>query len=225
VVDATSTNLRSVSALKSNPGPDGKISLLEALTAVNNDYKYNSVLGHIINFSLAHGATIVYGHSLFLTAPGTLIDGDTNSDYKPDIVINGPDGYVSLAISSYGNQIQYLAITGISIEGTGAYLNQITGRYLGTDVEGKTARLEKTHGVQIIRGAYANVVQRCVIAGNTLSNPDKSAAGVLINTQAKENTLQANLIGINVEGHRWRGGRVLRARYRRRPAGDQDRFG
>jgi hypothetical protein len=89
VVDSTST---SVDSLLSNPGPDGFISLREALLVAN----LSSGLKRISFDPSLHGQTIILDPDrqytdprLVITGEEITIDGDIDSDGSPDITLDG----------------------------------------------------------------------------------------------------------------------------------------
>lgn len=191
-------SLGSVAVLLANPGFDGKISFFEAVEAVNN-----TGAGYTIGFSLTHGSTILYTSGIVdLTANNTIIDGDTNGDGKPDVVIDGPPDTLSLRILSSNNTLRNLAISGFSVDGSlGGGNNQILNNYIGTDVDGNVARPVDHNGIQIQAGAHHNTVQGNTIAGNHSLDPNLRNSGILIFTGAHDNIIRGNKIGLNVSGN------------------------
>ncbi|MBN1317920.1 MAG: hypothetical protein JXA42_20715, partial [Anaerolineales bacterium] len=184
-------DVSSVAALLADPGEDGSISFLEALTAVNNTGS-----GHSIHFDLPPDAAITFGYTLYLMAPNTTIEGDRDSDGEPDVMLDGPDGYISLEIKSDNNQIRSLAITGLNINGSTAHSNLVYNCHIGTDLAGTGARSENVNGLQLINGAHSNTIDTNLIAGNTFSNPDKGASGLILGLGAHDNVITNNRIGI-----------------------------
>ncbi len=214
-VDTTSVvldgALSSVSALIANPGPDGRISFNEALLAVNRDYAWNGTSGHTIRFSpsLDHGARIgspwpAYETPYYvLEAPNTTIDGDTNGDDEPDILIQGIDGWYTLVVVKENNTIRNLAIGPLGIVGQNAYNNTVRGCHLGVGVDGTTdASSGDSVGVEIGLGAHYNLIVDNVIAGNTFAGDDKYGIGIVLYREAHDNNLQGNLIGLDIYRNR-----------------------
>jgi len=200
-VDTTSNvvdgDTSSIAALLANKGPDGKISFLEALAAVNA-----SGPGHTLNFNLPHGSVISFSFSVYLDAGSTIIDGDVNGDGKPDVLLDGPTGFHSLVIRSSNNILRNLAITGISLDGTsGGGGNQILNNYIGTDIEGKLPRPRELNGMEIENNTHDNTIKGNIIAGNAFAAPNLDAGGILIITGAHDNTVRGNRIGLNVDGN------------------------
>ena len=107
----------SVAALRANPGPDGTVSLREAIQATNNDPGQSTV---VFDPSLK-GSTIsvgaVGGDLPPLTGGGLSIDGDIDADGLPDItlvdVTGDPAGF-GLDIISSGNELHALALQGFA---------------------------------------------------------------------------------------------------------------
>jgi hypothetical protein len=104
----------SVKALVANPGSDG-ISLLEAITATNNDPGT-----WVIQFAPAlKGSTInvIFGPPPVgfppLSGGNVTINGDIDGDGKPDITLTSSGG--SISIVSGGNTLYALALDGIGV--------------------------------------------------------------------------------------------------------------
>jgi probable HAF family extracellular repeat protein len=209
-VDTTSNKIdddsdtSSVTKLKEERGADDLISFPEALTAVNNSGE-----GYTINFNLPHGATIAVNSTLSLKASNTTIDGDTimlddvhSNDGKPDVMIIHPtDGESPLEILSSNNTIHSLAIEVLHILGDGADDNTVVDCYIGTDVDGKLATPKIGYGIIVSDGAERNTLEHNLISGNggTIIPPPSGWAGVVI-SDANDNYLYGNWIGVNVDG-------------------------
>jgi CSLREA domain-containing protein len=150
-----------------------------------------------------------------LTDNGIVIDGYTQKNATPAtrqspavivIVIDGtsaPPPCAGLEVNSSGNTISGLAIGnftyGISLQGSGATNNTITGNYVGTDASGTLARGNTGYGVGFEHAPRYNVIggdepaERNVISGN--------GEGVVIaHTDTMSNTISGNYIGIDASG-------------------------
>ena len=182
----------SVGALIANRGADGRISLPEAVTAVNN-----SNPGRTIKFDLPHGATIVLTETITLEASKTTIDGDVNGDAKPDVLIVGQAITPTLRVQSANNLIRNLAIKGLRLEGASAHDNRIANSYFGTDADGLAARPESGNGLEVASGASNNVIKNSIFAGNVNADPNINGAGLLIASGAHHNVVQGNRFGVN----------------------------
>ena len=119
VSDETNGNTSSVTALLSNPGPDG-ISLREAILATNNNPGT-----YTIRFaSTLRGVTILVNAQLPpLTGGGVTIEGDIDGDGKPDVTIGKSTSFFwygncpssdgcGLSIASSKNQLHALTLVG-----------------------------------------------------------------------------------------------------------------
>lgn len=191
-VNGTTTN---IAALIANPGPDG-ISFREALMAVNNTGP-----GNTINFDLPYGSTITGSSTWTLSASNTTIDGQsTTLDGIPRIVLNGPSSVPSLIITSGYNSIKHLAITGITFSGDNAGHNVVANSYIGTDIEGRTARPRQISGLQIVHEAHHTTVIGNIIAGNTSNVTNILLNGITIDSGAHDNLITGNRIGVNIDG-------------------------
>ncbi len=190
-------------------------SLREAINAAN------SAPGSTIEFSIpvtdtgyqVSGITGTWTISLTsslpsLTGGGTVISGTTQAEGNPDgpeIEISGADmgSGACLRIESAGNVIHGLVINrcpddGITIVGTSATTNTVSGNYIGTDASGATDLGNGTIGVEIRLGAQGNVVggdtpeERNVISGN-----DQYGVSIY---GSMSNTVSGNYIGTDVTG-------------------------
>jgi hypothetical protein len=103
--DVVNGDTSNITALTSNPGPDG-ISFREALNASNGTSGEKSIVFHP---SLS-GTTITFvPYGLLLLASGVLtINGDINQDGQPDITLDGHLGQPALGIVSSDNIIEGL---------------------------------------------------------------------------------------------------------------------
>lgn len=201
------------------PGPDGVVSLREAIVAANN-----TAGPQIIGFSiplddlsfdgtvftikpalplplLSGGETIING------ATQTSSWGNTNSA-GPEVVINGGliDGADGLIIASSDNVVHSLVVNGfananasaISIRYPGNCRNIVSGCFVGTDATG-TAIVSNGAGVDVGQEASSNQIggvemwARNVISGNGF-------CGVRIQSGAHDNVVQGNFIGTDVTG-------------------------
>ncbi len=190
-------------------GHDGKLSLPEAVLAVNHTGP-----GYVIGFALQPGTTIVLTDTLTLSAPDTAINGDLDGNGSPDIGVdatkldgNGsPDIGVdatkdvteTLIITSAGNQIEGLAITGIVLDGGGAHHNRIVNSHIGVAIDGTTARPKNIDGIVIRNGAHDNTIADSLISGNAM---DETKSGVRIDSGAYDNQVLGNRIGVDVSGN------------------------
>jgi pimeloyl-ACP methyl ester carboxylesterase len=186
-----------IGSLKDNPGGDGKISLPEAIAAVNNTGPESR-----ISFDLPPNTTIVLTSTLSLNVPNTTIDGDVDRDGVPDVVVASYPVTNTLAIRSSNNTIRYLAIKGLRLEGAEAAFNTVHDSYIGIDADENqlSPLLQDGNGLEITAGASNNVIRKNVFAGNTGNDPDNPRAGLLIADGAHDNDVQGNRFGINLAG-------------------------
>ncbi len=114
ITDLEDGNASSVNQLLTNPGPDGAISLREAIQATNHDpgtwtTRFAPALA---------GTTISVINSLGLpplSGGGVLIDGDIDGDGRPDVTIKdtSPGGTTcGLTVLSSSNRLHALALQG-----------------------------------------------------------------------------------------------------------------
>jgi len=199
------------------PGPDGLVSLREAIIAANNTTG-PQVIGFNIPTSDAgfDGTVFTIRPVSLLPALGageTTIDGATQTAFTgntnpagPELVLNfglissGADG---ISLYSAYNVVRSLTINGIlfgpccggtavvisSPQATG---NTVAGCVIGLDATGAAIVENAGSGIHIGDGATDNR-----IIGNVISG---SAVGIGIGTGAADNIIQANLIGTDVTG-------------------------
>jgi len=227
IVDSTTDvndgDTSSIGNLILSPGPDGVISLREAIAAANHtagsDYiEFNIPLadpGYMVS-GIAGTWTISLTDSLpTLTDGGTIIRGDTQAVNVPDNPNpNGPEIEINglgmafgscFEVTSADNVIRVLVInrcedSGIAISGSSATTNTISGNYIGTDVTGSSDLGNSQWGVYIFNGAHNNTiggdtpVERNIISGNSYS-------GVAISQSGTDgNTISGNYIGTDKDG-------------------------
>jgi hypothetical protein len=190
----------SVLALTAKRGADGKISFAEAVTAVDNTGP-----GYTIRFDLPHGSTLQTGSTAYiLTQPHTTIDGDTDGDDLPDVVIYNSPGasfFTSVSVESDHDIIHSLSIGGLLIITDAAHDCQVTDCYLGVDVDGTTRLPVFGDGVEIRQGAYNNKVTGCIASGNRGGPSALDAVGVFIHLDAHDNTVQGCRVGVDINGN------------------------
>ncbi len=195
VIDGTTT---SIAALLADPGPDGEISLREAVEATNATA--NGAGADEIHFSidepLVDGThTISYNPGPFpnIVDP-VVINGQTEPDFAgtPIVELDGSnagfeDG-VHLAAGSDGSVVRGLVINGYSGSGVEIHSNgnTVADCYLGTDVTGSIPR-GNLEGV--IVGGDGNLIIGNIIGGSTEEGIDTmDGSGTII---------QDNYIGTN----------------------------
>lgn len=166
LLDVADGDTSGVEALRANPGPDGAVSLREALLAVNN-----SGPGFEIRF-LPRGTVAPLTPLPALTAGGTLVEGDGK------IVLHGNQRAglgAGLTVASGGNRLRGLQISGfpgdgILLEGGSASDNVVQGCRIGND--GNNTARNGGSGIRIRGGGVGNVIggtaasARNVISGN-----------------------------------------------------------
>jgi parallel beta-helix repeat protein len=213
------------------PGPDGRVTLREAITAANN-----TTGPQVIGFNIPTNDPGFVG-GVFkirpiselpdLTDDGTGINGATQTAFSgntnpvgPEVALDGSllsalAGGNGLTIRSGNNRVHSLVINGfeldgccdggngILIDGIGATQNLVTGCYLGTDASGSFAVANENAGVAIGGSATANRV-----GGTDPSNRNilSGNTGAGISITAEMNLVQGNFIGTDRTGRAAIGG-------------------
>ncbi|HHY48712.1 MAG TPA: right-handed parallel beta-helix repeat-containing protein, partial [Alphaproteobacteria bacterium] len=221
--DTLGGDTSSFAALSASPGPDGAISLREAITAANNTPASAGPL--LISFDIspndpnhdaARGVWTIYLDSALppLSRGAITIDGGTQAPAatSPRIVLDGslmyePEHeYTGITITSAGNTIRRLALVyfydaGIVIKTAEARGNRVVGSAIGIRPDEDTAE-PNFYGVQLRSGASDNQIggserdERNVISGN-------EAYGVMISGAATtRNVVAGNIIGLGHQGNR-----------------------
>ncbi len=213
IVDTTSDvadgDTSSISALLTDKGADGFISLREAMMATNNTANLDGSTPDEIHFNIAgvgpHTISVLSGLPDITDA--VIIDGTTEPDFvsSPVMTIDGtlvggvPAGF-SLMSGSDGSTIRGFAITqfpsnGILIDHSNG--NLIEGNYIGLEVDGTTLALNAGAGIEIISSSDTMIggsttAQRNVISGNS--------QGILLWSGTTGTIIQGNYIGTDVSG-------------------------
>ncbi|HIC90387.1 MAG TPA: hypothetical protein EYP04_13430, partial [Anaerolineae bacterium] len=214
VADGNTTSFADL--LFRDPGPDGVISLREALLAANNmggpktitfaiptsDTGYNPTdqawtiqpssplpaltSGYIILDASTQG-TSAYG------GPAVELDGTLASTTAGIRIQSGYNTIRGFVINSFSG-------TGISLAGSDAISNTIAGNYIGTDIAGRSARPNANHGIVNEWGASFNRIggtcpaDRNVISGNNWHGVENWGDGTA------HNVIQGNYIGVDASG-------------------------
>jgi hypothetical protein len=211
--DAVDGDTSSISSLNASPGPDGVVSLREAMTAANNtsgadrihfDIPVDTDPGCDIDSGVC---TIQPGGAGLpaVTQPVT-IDGTTQPSFEttPVVEIDGSlatTDATGIAISAGSSTVRGLVINRFAgnsdIVMWGAGGNIVEGNFLGVDAGG-TFNRGTTNSVHVYAIANNTIggtaaAARNVISGNT--NP-----GVALNAGASQNVVQGNLIGTDLTG-------------------------
>lgn len=207
------------------PGPDGVVSLREAITAAENtpgpqvigfnirtnDPGFDGMVFTIVPLSelppLLVGGTTIDGTTQTASTGNTNLSG-------PEIVVTGGsagDEPAGLFVSSSFNVIRGLVINdfqdGVIITGPGALSNRIEGCFIGTNAAGTAAQGNTKFGVFVAGGASNNVIGGTLPgAGNLVSGNHNIpfGAGVYIHQMLGQHTdgnrVEGNLIGTDITG-------------------------
>jgi len=198
------------------PGPDGLISLREAILAANN-----TPGPQVIGFNIPTSDPGFDG-AVFTIEPlspyftladgGTMIDGTTQAAFMgqanaaaPTIVLKGSSaGDASgLFLSSSGNVVRRLVINrfrfaGVTIHGSSAVANVVEGNFIGTDATGTAPEGNIQFGMFVAGEASNNVITGNLISGN---QNIPFGAGVYIHGEGTlGNQVLGNLIGTDITG-------------------------
>lgn len=156
----------SVAALLGDPGPDGEISLFEALVATNRTA--NGAFPDEVHFDIAGPGphTLLLNGALPPISDPVIIDGTSEPDFltAPVVVLDGSlagAGVDGLDIAAGGCTVRGLAIVrfdqnGIRLRGVGG--NTIAGCYLGTDASLLLDRGNGASGIVILSGSDGNTI-------------------------------------------------------------------
>ena len=200
------------------PGPDGVVSLREAITAANGTPGPQAIGFNIPTSDAGFDGTVFTIKPLSdlppLSDDGTKIDGATQTAFTgdtnaagPEIVLNGGFGVCDgLIIGSANNVVQSLVINGftgvpclgagITISGPQASGNIVSGCFIGLDASG-AGIVGNGHGINTDSGATNNRIggassaERNVISGNLIR-------GVTLTSD--NNFVLGNFIGTDVSG-------------------------
>jgi hypothetical protein len=203
------------------PGPDGGVSLREAICAANNNPGPDTITFGIPGVGVRTIQPTSY--LPFLVDDGTSIRGYSQPgaspahDDIPATILIELDGSLAgahgITITSSNNLIQGLVINrfsgnGINIlnyEGRTAANNQVAGNHIGTNASGDIDLGNGWNGVYISWGAVNNLVggeepaMRNVLSGNEMSGVEIHGSGT------DGNRISGNFIGTRANGMEGRG--------------------
>jgi hypothetical protein len=222
--DVSDGDTSTIIDLIADPGPDGAISLREAIEAANNNDGSDTIEFHIPAADAGYevnGITNTWTISLTSALPclsdgGTIISGTTqaanmggaySNPYGPEIEISGAgitQNYL-FCVDSAENVIHGLVINasprfGIWMGNTRCADNIVSGNYIGTDAAGASPIGNGWYGIYIAGGAHDNVIggqtpgERNVISGN-----GQAGVGIVSDT-TMSNTVCGNYIGTDGSG-------------------------
>ncbi|MEZ5658197.1 MAG: DUF4347 domain-containing protein [Burkholderiaceae bacterium] len=212
--DTSDGDTSSISALQSNKGADGRVSLREAITAANNSAGANQIHFDIPD-ALTGGAHTIQPLSALPGLTDTvIIDASTEPDFAgtPIVEIDG-----SLAGLASGLSLNSLAdgttIRGLVVnrfQGTailiasGADNVTIAGNYIGTDVTGTLDAGSTSNGINV------NNVDSLMIGGSSPADRNLISGNdvrqIEINSGATNATIHGNYIGTDASGRAAVGG-------------------
>ncbi|AGA29090.1 Calx-beta domain-containing protein [Singulisphaera acidiphila] len=136
-----------------------------------------------------------------------IIDGTTQHGYQksPLIELTGIDAGSQangLTLNAGGSTIRGLAIngfegSGILIQGAGG--NRVAGNVIGTSLDGESAKGNGLAGISIVQSSNNVIGGSASTAGNLVSG--NSGSGIVLSgTSTKQNLVQGNHIGTDIDG-------------------------
>jgi parallel beta-helix repeat protein len=208
--------------LASHPGPDGAISLREAILATNA----TSVAGTLtVAFGLPNSDpgydagnttwTLTLGTQALppLTRGNVMIDGSSQpgSAGYPQIVLDGfnvieAEGFSNgITITSDHNTILGLTLVNfyddaVLISGPNAAANVVAGCYIGPDADGAAPAQPSYFGVAINDGAHDNMIGGAAPAAGNLISGNAHSGVILQDATTSNNTIANNWIGVDTSG-------------------------
>ncbi|MBN1301824.1 MAG: hypothetical protein JW995_11475 [Melioribacteraceae bacterium] len=200
--------------IKDLPGPDGLVSLREAIIAANHtpgpqvigfnipasDPGFN---GKVFTINFIHQVDCLCGDGITIDGSyQTVFTGNTN-EAGPEIMVSGNNSdFHGFSIYSAHNRIHNIIVNGFSygivIAGDDAFDNLITGCFVGTDASGCISVPNSDHGIDI-RTASNNrigglsIEERNIVSGN-------EGQGISVSQSASYNIVQGNFVGTDVTG-------------------------
>ncbi|MCA9050976.1 MAG: cadherin domain-containing protein, partial [Planctomycetaceae bacterium] len=216
--DVVDGNTTSTIALQANPGPDGVISLREAITAANAQNDVDTIHFNIPGTGV-HTITVnsplpaiirrltIDGYSQPGSTVNTLTDGE-GTNAVLNVELTGPSSAgPALRLTGSANTVRGLVINGfgnavgIDITGSG---NRIQGNRIGTNAAGDAAAgAPMVYGIQVSGIASLNVIGvngdgiDDLAERNVISN---AVFGVTLRGPSQTTVVAGNLIGTNAAG-------------------------
>jgi len=192
-----------------NTSNDGPGSLREAVSGSNSHFGADTVVFNIPTtdpgYNIAYGTwTITLTTDLpYLIGGFTFIDGSSQTAYQGNTNLNGPEIIITTGssmntafiVASPNNHIRNIGITGfvygVLFYSSNCTNNTISEMYLGTNADG-TAAAPNQYGAGFTNGASVNLVNNCLISGNTMAGVGISGAAL--------NNFTGNKIGTDRTG-------------------------
>jgi parallel beta-helix repeat protein len=189
------------------PGPDGVVSLREAIIAVNNTAGPQAIGFNIPTNDVGFDGTVFIiklraedASQQAIQDDGTTIDGTSQTLFSGDTNPAGPeivlDGSLAGQISGFtlnSNNNTIIGLVLINMEWAGVLIdgdyNRILQCYIGVDETGSAAKGNMVYG--IAAGGRGNIIRDCVVSGNEWRG---------ISICGNSNVVEDNLIGTDRTG-------------------------
>ena len=160
--------------------------------------------GNVIAASGFHGVEITGSLSTGVVVQGNRVGTDKEgtsalaNSGRGISIQDSASNYIGGSSAGQGNLVSGNAFDGIYVAGSGASGNTIQGNRVGVRADGKAALGNVYSGITIGLGAHDNVVGGPNPGEGNLSSGN-GGAGVLLH-QVSANTVQANRLGIDIDG-------------------------
>ena len=187
-----------------NTNDSGAGSLRQAMLDANANSGANT-----INFNLPGAApfTITLQSDLPILTEAVTIDGTTQPGFagRPIVELNGNDVQTraGLTLSGGNSVVRGLVLNRFhtaAISINGGSNNRIEGNFIGTDVTGTVRRPNGGAGVNVFQSPN-NIIGGTTAAAMNLLSGNNGAGIEFLGPNADANTVQGNLIGVNINGN------------------------
>jgi hypothetical protein len=224
--DVSDGDTSSIAALMATPGPDGVISLREAITAANNTAGADTINFNIPGAGVRTitptsalptitGPVTIEGYTQPGASANTLAAGDdsvhlielSGGPVGAALIITAGNSTICGLVINHFTNVAFNAGDGIRLLTNGG--NKVEGCFIGISADGATAQSNTGSGIDIESSPNNTIGGATPAARNVISSNTSSTNIVINGAGSSGNTIQGNYIGTNAAGTAAMAGSVI----------------
>jgi hypothetical protein len=163
-------------------------------SAARNVISGNGFCG-VLLYGAASTGNLIQGNYIGTGTNGSLALSNVADGIK---LISAPGNTIGGDVTGAGNLLSGNNMGGVSLQGPGADGNLVQGNLIGTDISGRLSLGNTFSGITILSG-NSNLVGGVTSAARNVISANK-LSGLYISTNSTGNTVQGNLVGLDITG-------------------------